>query len=249
MRVNPDRRKPDSASASATKSPTLSFQTTTSHVWTRADARYRDLSDPNDYLEMLCDVGAAELVFPRRWFLEDAKLVDDATKVVGLAERYKASREATARRYAELNSDKVVAIFFSWKLKPTQKGHVGRADQANIFGITPQEEMDDALRLRIDYAIPSSSFSTEGLFLPRDKSIESEGPLYQASLTGKPTDGDVHLELGRASGNYRVHAIPLWTPVSNHGPRGENAIAAILRPRDVKKLKKIARPLAPGLFD
>ena len=249
MRVNPDRPETRQRFSIGHEITHTFFPDHSSHVWTRADARYRDLSDPNDYLEMLCDVGAAELVFPRRWFLEDAKTVDDAAKIVGLAARYKASREATVRRYAELHSERVAAIFFSWKLKPTQKGLVGRTDQANIFGITPQEEMDDALRLRIDYAILSHAFSASGSFLPRDKSIENNGPLYQASATGKPTDGDVYLELGRASGNYRVHAIPLWTPASNRGPRGENAIAAILRPRDVKKLKKIARPLAPGLFD
>ena len=33
----------------------------------------RDWSDPEDVLEVLCDIGASELVFPLPWFEQDAR--------------------------------------------------------------------------------------------------------------------------------------------------------------------------------
>ena len=124
---------------------------------------------------MLCDIGAAELVFPRRWFLTDAKKVSGAADIVTLATNYKGSREATIRRLAELHDEAVAAVYFGWKLKPTQIGQVGRKDQQNMFGVTPEEELRAALRLRVLYTIPSQAFSDAQHYLPRDKSIENAG--------------------------------------------------------------------------
>jgi signal transduction histidine kinase len=171
-------------------------------------------------------------------------------ELVALANRYKASRHATVRRFAELHAEAVAAVFFTWKLKPTQKGVVGRTDQANLFGVTPEEEIRGALRLRIDYAIASERFAAAGHFLPRDKSVESDGPLYEASASGEPRDGECHLDLGQAAGRYHVHAVPLWTPTEELGPDGENAVAAVIRPINVGKARKKPSSATPiPLFD
>jgi hypothetical protein len=135
-----------------------------------------------------------------------------------------------------------------WKLKPTQMGRVGRTDQTNMFDISAEEEHRNALKLRVNYTIPSASYAASGQFLARDKSVKSEGPLFQAASSGKPVDGEGELDLGQARGTYRIHAIPLWTPSEERGPNGENAVAAVLKPLSVSQPKKKKLNNGPSLF-
>jgi Zn-dependent peptidase ImmA (M78 family) len=250
MRVNPDRPETRQRFSVAHEVSHTFFPNYTTKVWCRTDARFRDRDKLDDYLEMLCDIGAAELLFPYRWFPMQAATVDSAAGLLALAVEYRASREATLRRFAELSSKPVAAVFFTWKLKPTQKGTIGRTEQTNLFGITPEEEIREALRLRIDYAIVSPAFGATGHFLPRDKSVENDGPIYEAAASGRPCDGECHLDLGQAAGRYRVHAVPLWTPTDELGANGEHAIAAIIRPvNDRKPKKKVAVATAASLFE
>lgn len=235
MRVNPDLPETRQRFSVSHEISHTFFPDYTTKVWCRTDARYRDRDDPNQYLEMLCDIGATELLFPQPWFSTDAAGVADARGLIQLATTYHASREATMRRFAESSAEPVAAVFLSWKLKPTQKGTVGRREQGSLFGVTPEEEIRDALRLRIEYTATSEAFKAEGHFLPRDKSVENDGPIYHAASTGYPADDECDLDLGQASGKYRVWAIPLWTADDQLGSKGENAVAAILRPVSVRK--------------
>jgi IrrE N-terminal-like domain len=238
MRLNPDRPETRQRFSIGHEITHTFFPEYSSHVWPRADARYRDLNDPNDYLEMLCDIGAAELVFPRRWFSRHAANVTTAAGLVELAQTYRASRQATVRRFAELNTGEVAAVFLSWKLKPTQRNEVGRVEQPNLFGTSPEEEVRQVLRLRVEYSIPSPTFREAGHFVPRDKSVQPATPLHDAAVTASHTQGECHLDLGQSSGLYRIHAVPLWTPEEDRGPNGEVAVAAILRPVKVRRPKK-----------
>lgn len=235
MRVNPDRPDTRKRFSVAHEISHTFFPDYTTKPWCRTDARYRDRTDPDDYLEMLCDIAAAELLFPEPWFSEDAAAVSDASGLVDLVTTYHASREATTRRYAETSQDSVAAVFLTWKLKPTQKAIVGRKDQGNLFGVTPEEEVRDALRLRIEYTAMSEGSRAEGHFLPKDKSVENDGPIYLAASTGIPAEGECFLDLGQAAGTYRVRAIPLWTAENQLGSNGENTVAAILRPTTIRK--------------
>lgn len=235
MRVNPDRSDTRQRFSVAHEITHTFFPDYTMKPWCRTDARHRDRDDPDQYLEVLCDIGATELLFPQPWFSTDAAAVADAEGLIQLAANYHASREATMRRFAETSAEPVAAVFFSWKLKPTQKGTVGREDQGNLFGLTPEEEIRDALRLRIEYTATSEAFKAEGHFLPKDKSVENDGPLYRAASTGRPAEDECQLVLGQASGTYHVWAIPLWTADDQLGSNGENAVAAILRPVSVRK--------------
>jgi hypothetical protein len=238
MRVNPDRPDTRQRFSMAHEISHTFFPDYTTKAWCRTDARYRDRTDPDDYLEMLCDIAAAELLFPHPWFPQDAAGVNDASGLVRLATTYHASREATVRRYAETSPESIAAVFFTWKLKPTQKATVGRKDQGNLFGVTPEEEIHDALRLRIEYTAVSESFRAEGHFLPKDKSVENDGPIYRAASLAIPTEDECHLDLGQASGTYRVWAIPLWTANDQLGSNSENTVAAILRPTTIRKPKR-----------
>jgi hypothetical protein len=249
MRVNPDRPETRQRFSIAHEISHTFFPDYATKPWCRTDARYRDRTNPDDYLEMLCDIAAAELLMPLPWFAVDAAAVKSADGLASLATTYCASREAAIRRYAELCPDAVAAVFFIWKLKPTQKGTLGREDQTNLFGIDPADELREALRLRIEYAIPSPAFLTAGYYLPRDKSVECDGPIYEAASSGRPCDGECFLDLGQSSGTYRIWAVPLSTPNDELGSRGENSVVALLKPVKVQKPKKKHSPTAPRLFD
>lgn len=235
MRVNPDRPETRQRFSIAHEISHTFLPGYITKAWCRTDARYRDRNNPDDYIEMLCDIGAAELIFPAPWFSRDAEQANDAPGLIELAKTYRASREATIRRFAETSSKPLSAVFFTWKIKPTQRATVGSRDQPNLFGISAEDQMRDALRLRSEYAIPSPSFKAAGYFLPKDKSVPMEGPIYRAASTCKPTDEECYLDLGQASGVFRASAVPLWTPDDERGPAGEHAVAAVLHPISVRR--------------
>ncbi|QNN21752.1 ImmA/IrrE family metallo-endopeptidase [Planctomycetales bacterium ZRK34] len=238
MRINADRPETRQRFSIAHEISHTFFPDYTTKPWCRTDARYRDRADADDYLEMLCDIGAAELLFPRPWFKVDANAVTDAAGLINLAKTYHASREATIRRYVETSPESVAAAYLIWKLKPTQKSTVGRRDQGNLYGLTPEDEIREASQLRIEYTASSESFNTAGHFIPKDKSVEKNGPLYQAASLATPTDGECFLNFGQLSGMFHVWAVPLWTPDDQRGVNGEYAVAAILRPLKLDKLKR-----------
>lgn len=249
MRVNVDRPETRQRFSVAHEISHTFFPDYTSKPWCRTDARYRSRGNAEDFREMLCDVGAAELLFPQPWFGRDAAAVTNAAGIIALAATYHASREAAIRRYAETSPESVAAVFFAWKLKPTQKGTVGNPNQTNLFGLSAEDELREALRLRIEYSISSESFKAQGHFLPKDKSVENDGPIYNAALSGLPADDECHLDFGQASGIYRISAIPLWTASDQFGAAGENSVAALLRPVAVRvRAKRQTKSTGPSLF-
>ena len=250
MRVNRDRPETRQRFSIAHEISHTFFPDYTTKEWCRTDARYRDRSNPDEHLEMLCDIGAAELLFPEPWFSRDAHDVTNAAGLVTLASTYHASREATLRRFSEVSATAAATVYFVWKLKPSQKATVGNESQPNLFGISAEDELKEALRLRIEYSIPSESFRADGHYLPPDKSIGNDGPIYQAAVTGEPADGECFLDLGQAAGTYAVMAIPLWTDDNQRGANGEYMVAAVLRPIAIKKPKrrKGQLPNQPTLF-
>jgi len=250
MRVNSDRPETRQRFSVAHEISHTFFPDYTTKRWCRPDARYRDRTDPDEYLEMLCDIAAAELLFPQPWFSTDAATVTDASGLVTLATTYHASREATIHRFAEASSDSLAVVFFSWKLKPKQKATIGQKGQVSLFGITPEEQVREALRLRIEYTVMSEAFKADGHFLPKDKSVESDGPIYEAASTGNPSEGECFLDLGQAAGRYRVWAVPLWTADDQVGSNGESAVVAILKPIAIHKpQRKKQSKGGPSLFD
>jgi hypothetical protein len=246
IRVNPDRpetRKRFSVAHEICHTFFPNYQTKT---WCRTDSRYRRRDNPDDLLEMLCDIGASELVLPAPWFFQDAAAVTTGAGLVDLARKYIASREATLRRFVETHTGCVAAVFLSWKLKPTQQPTIGNVDQHHLFDIDPAENARRAKRLRLDYSIPSQKFAEAGHYLPADKSVENDGPLYEAASNGRPCEGDCRLALGPAGGSYRVLAVPVWTANGDLGPDGENGAAAIIEPLD---LKPPSAQSGPKLFE
>ena len=249
IRVNPDRPETRKRFSVGHEISHTFFPNYEMKMWCRTDARYRRRGNPDDLLEALCDIGSAELLMPVPWFLKHAADVTSGAAFVSLAQRCAVSREAALRRYAELHSGCVAAVFLSWKLKPIQRQTIGCLDQRSLFGTDPVEEARRAKKLRIDYLIPSLKFADDGYYLPKDKSVQNNGLLYDAASTGKPCEGECHLNIGPASGHYRVIAVPVWTDDDDVGPDGENSLGAIIEPIDVKPASRGCLQSGPQLFD
>jgi hypothetical protein len=249
IRVNPDRPETRRRFSIAHEVVHTFFPNYQTKTWCRTDSRFRNRDNPDDLVEMLCDVGAAELIMPAPWFIEDATVVTTAAGLIELARKYVASREATLRRFAENHAACVAAVFFSWKLKPTQQPTIGNKSQTDLFGADPAEIALSAKKLRLDYSIPSPSFIQAGHYLPADKSVLNDGPLYTAASSGQPCEDNFWLDVGPSAGLYRVLAIPVWTNDPDLGPNGENAVGAIIEPIDVKPSKRRSVSSGRGLFD
>lgn len=249
IRVNPDRPETRIRFSTAHEVTHTFFPNYQAKTWCRTDARFRSRNNPDDLLEMLCDVGASELILPAPWFIEDATKVSSAAGLVELAKKYVASREATLRRFAESHERSLAAVFFSWKLKPIQKQTIGNLKQTSLFGINPADLALQSKKLRLDYSIPSPRFLKGGAYLPPDKSIENDGPLYMAASTGRPCDGECWLDLGRSAGTYRVLAVPVWTADEDLGPNGENGIGTVIEPIEMNHSGKKALHEDHRLFD
>ena len=205
----------------------------------------RDWSDPEDVLEVLCDIGASELVFPLPWFEEDAQRhAGSAEGIARLASQYRASLEATIRRLLDISTEPMAAVFFRWKLKPVQKKKgIGCKDQPSLFGDDPVVEARLLMKLRVDYALTGGGFA---LHIPPEKSVESKGVIYDASVGNICLDAEEELDLGPCYGRFRISAIPLFTEDAAVGRTGERSVVAIIRPLE-KAVGPSERTLTLGL--
>jgi hypothetical protein len=112
-------------------------------------------------LEQLCDLGAAELLFPRAPFLDDLTGNPVTLDLVEhLAERYDASLEATARRVVVVHPQPTLLLALEPACKPSQ----------------PRAE--PVLRVQWHYA------GGEWPFVPRHKSVPHNG-VFGRALRGE----------------------------------------------------------------
>ncbi|WP_353952925.1 ImmA/IrrE family metallo-endopeptidase [Knoellia sp. S7-12] len=149
-------------------------------------------------VEWLADVGASELLLPRR-FVQDsfagAQFGWDSIETVAAA--YGASLAATARRYVRLSA--MPSFFASLEFA---------ASRSN-----PQPE------LRVTSASWSSGLE---VFIPRNKSVPREHPIFQATQ-GEYVDEITDMRSLCLSGGYRVAARPY--PYNNH--EGESVMRVL----------------------
>lgn len=116
-------------------------------------------------LEQLCDIGAAELLLPRRAFVADLRRASFGMDAVfGLADAYDASVQATAHRVVGLWPEDVLLVVADVATKPR-----------DAAGAEP--------RLRIQYSAARGQWP----FIPRHKSIDDDEPLTRA-LAGELVD-------------------------------------------------------------
>lgn len=191
----------------------------------------RSWADENDLLETLCDVAASELMFPAPWFNQRiASMELSAASIAATALDYQGSRDATARRIVELHPLPMAAVFFSWKLKPTEKRVVASNKyQVRMFDDTFYSSPSPMLR--VDYAVLNSGFSSRcGKHIPKDKSIPSDGPIFAASVAQAVGDGTCELDFGTVKGRFAAHILPIFTAEELLGPDGACSVVAVIRP-------------------
>lgn len=135
-------------------------------------------------IETLCDLGAAELLFPRATFRADIAGNDATVQLVeDLAARYDASLEATARRLVSLRPEPTMMLILEPACKPSQPN------------------ADPALRVQ------SVKTNDKRLYVPKHKSVSDDGPFGRA-LRGEPVNEitSLHSVVTRTSARVRVSA-------------------------------------------
>lgn len=118
---------------------------------------------PEDEVEYLCQVGAAEFLMPAEDFAGDLlKRAFSLRSVLSLVDRYRASREAVLRRMVGLAKQPCAVVFLSERLSPLEKA---ASRQKSLLDDAPCPKM------RILYGVANSSFET---YLPIHKSVPPE---------------------------------------------------------------------------
>jgi hypothetical protein len=145
-------------------------------------------STRRDGLELLCDVGASELLLPHRYFTDDlASGAFGLDLVEELARNYQASLEATANRLVDLWPASEPVAFLSLELRNK-----------------PRDRADAPPALRVNNAHMAPGFP----FAPRHKSIELGSLTALAHGLIEDVDETIRnaVLIGEQLGNVRVHA-------------------------------------------
>ncbi len=169
--------------------------------------------DPDQEVESLCQIGAAEFLMPEEDFIKDLKEHRFSLEsVLPLMELYKASREAVARRILSLSSETAALAFFSERLKPSEMN-----DRPQHGEMLPQPKM------RILYSVHSDDFP---VYLPRHKSAPDSSCIYTLDQTDEVVSA---IECWGLEGEteYFVEAMALPVPDSDdHAP----TVMALIQP-------------------
>lgn len=128
----------------------------------RRSVKYHRCKGPRTREERLCDLAAAEMLLPRRFFVADLADVGlpDLDAVEELARAYCASHEATTRRTVDLAAHPIGMMVFHFGHKPDDRGH---------------EHIRDP-KVRLEYA-----YSDDNLPFPlRHKSVARDSVFHRA---------------------------------------------------------------------
>ena len=120
-------------------------------------------------LEVLCNLGASEMLMPMDTFARDVVYHGYSLKSVHpLAERYQASPEAVVRRMIATELEISCAVFFRRMNKPSEEG-----SRTGFTCAAPK-------RMRVEYRVPSADFYC---FIPKYKSVPNHSCVNQAVLS------------------------------------------------------------------
>lgn len=136
--------------------------------------QYRCGDQARSRIEQLCDLGAAELLLPRRFFVRDLARASSGLKgVEELADVYEASIEATALRAVSLAASPAMLAVFSLRHKPSERGREAIVEP----------------RLRLDYATSRGEWP----YMRRHKSVSADSSFMRA-FNGEFVDGVADLD-------------------------------------------------------
>jgi len=164
-------------------------------------------------VETLCDIGAAEMLFPLDSFTRDLTSLGGPSlrALTTLREWYQASWEATAHRLVDTADVPCAMVVLRLRLKPTEK-----RNRPFLPGCEPRP------KLRVDYAVLSGNL--RHCFVPPHKSIDLGSRLYD--LLGSTAQPVAAVEdwSGLSLGTVEVEAISLPTDGA------ETKVLAVVRP-------------------
>lgn len=165
--------------------------------------------DPQNEVEHLCQVGAAEILMPQEDFAADiANLPFSMHSVPELARRYGASREAAARRMLGVSGRTAALVFFSRRLKPREiRENTGKAEP----------------KMRILYVVPSVDFN---VFLPPHKSVPDHSCVNIVNEADEVASARESWSIS-GFGSWHIEAMSLRIP-DGAGANAPSAIALIL---------------------
>ena len=170
--------------------------------------------DPQQEVEHLCQIGAAEVLMPEEDFsLDLARLGLSLNSVAELCRRCAASREAGARRKIRLTDQAAALVFFSRRLKPVEK-----KNGSYPVGTAPPKKM------RILYSVQTLDFP---VFLPQHKSVPDDSCVNTVTV---PDDVVcAYEEWGvRGSGRWFIEAMAL--PIPDQADESSPSVVALVQP-------------------
>lgn len=128
-------------------------------------------------LELLCHVGAGELLMPLEEFTSSTADRDPSLSVADeIGNHFNASQEAALRRMVDLTERVCCLLWVSERLKPTEERNGGPELDLGFAGPKP--------KLRVDYQFSSRLWQS---FIPKHKSVPDNSSLY-AALRGLPSE-------------------------------------------------------------
>lgn len=134
--------------------------------------RWRRQLDAQSQVEQLCQIAASEFLMPHKAFQAEMEVRRvSLCSILELAELFNASPEATARRFVDISTARLVAAFAAMKWKPTELASL-QQPALDLVGFDAPP-----MKMRMSYAAGSPACGP--LFLPPDKSLPDNSVAYE----------------------------------------------------------------------
>lgn len=157
--------------------------------------------DPDEEVELLCQIGASELLMPTQEFGTDLAQLDFSLRSVpSLVSRYAASHEAVIRRMVHLGGCTCAVAFFSRRNSPREKKAARQPRLIADSGPPP--------KMRIIYSVPSRDFP---IYLPKDKSVPDDSCVNAAAAIDFVVSATESWDIA-GFGEWKIESMLLPTP-------------------------------------
>jgi Zn-dependent peptidase ImmA (M78 family) len=169
--------------------------------------------------EYLCDLGAAELLFPRQPFLAALPPRPRIHDVIALAAVFEASLEATALRVVNLASIPTALVVLEPAWKPAEQRELAR--RATQPALASLEDGPPPKKLRVRWAYGPGMAT-----IPKHKSVDDQSPLAEVLESGGV---DYRGATGLTHGIFQVTARHL--PYHREGERVDRVLVLLQDPK------------------
>ena len=180
--------------------------------------------DSHSELEILCDLGASEILLPSPEF--DSAVAQSGislTSLKDLSTRYEASLEATAIRMMRIAQCPCALIVLDYTHKPVEVRQMETAKyQLTLFD--DGSPRTPPMKLRVQYCVPSKQFSA---YVPQHKSIDESCPFYDVSVNTAEYRGNVRFPLEYRELEFYAEAVSISS--TSDSDLGSRVVAILFR--------------------